>query len=1007
MANSDPTLLLAKHVPQLCFDSNEQFFLLAVEDWIEAPGTSLVRADGTVIAASDPRPDVPRLTAGFLDGRSYPTDATVEQGDTLTRHGTEPPEGGDRSLARHRRLSRRCYGRAKFGEGGLWLQYWFFYQFDDYRFAKHEGDWEMIQLRFGHRDKPDQAVYAQAAGAERRPWNEVQRVEGKPDTPIVYVARGSHACYFEPGMYVTEARYDVADGRRLGPPLSLEVLHEEPQGWLAWPGRWGASAKGRTTTLSSSPRGPAFHAQWQDPRVLLGRAHETAPPASSSSLPAPEVTAAIDGDRLVVRFAFPPSEVRPAQLLVSIDSPDEPLPPATYTFDVSATSGAVAVPAALEAKKRYGVYVTGVTRDGLPSLPTLRMLKPRGSGASAASVGGSSPGAINDQIGSRDELGFATYVRAFADLIESPDTQPPLTIGIFGSWGMGKSFILQHINQELERRNNARAELLALERTGSRWTRWLRGQPVGSPAQLLRRRFLRWLHWPRAQKLGQPWGRVHAVEFNAWTYSATEVIWPGLVRKVMDQLERQIRWGFPGRRLRRIGRNLHRLSRRDRTALLAISGLVTLVAIVVGIGRLLGLAPSSRALLATLGLAGAGASLVALVSKNLKPLGHWVAAAFQEDDYGRQIGLMEAIRDDLDDLQSRLAIDGSRILITIDDLDRCEPEKSVEVLQAINLLLNFPAFVVCLGVDARIVTRAIERHYKGLLDPAGATGYEYLDKVIQIPFRIPEPGPEEIRRFISLQMGDPPAPEALTLKDEVSEQAMPEDGQEPDGPVVRRVDHGREEAPDEPAIFLQVREEAVRFTWEELQAFNAVAPVLRSNPRHVKRIINVYRLVRSLAQLDQQPVILEHPDAVVRWLVAAAQWPYTTNKMLHRFRVMSDECGGRLDELPEGDAMAHLHGLVRNDLEPDLRNRLDADTSLLDRLMEETEPSIAWAQLKVLERYTINFNPAVEAELSVLTSAKSADDPDLGATAADRSPNPASRRAASRPSGGSKKSKES
>ena len=130
------------------------------------------------------------------------------------------------------------------------------------------------------------------------------------------------------------------------------------------------------------------------------------------------------------------------------------------------------------------------------------------------------------------------------------------------------------------------------------------------------------------------------------------------------------------------------------------------------------------------------------------PLSQWVTALFEERDYGKQIGYMTEIRDDLERLGKRLKGDGGRILVTIDDLDRCEPEKSVEVLQAINLLLNFDSFVVCLGIDARVITRAVERHYQGLLGPSGASGYEYLDKVVQIPFRIPQPTDDEVSSFI-------------------------------------------------------------------------------------------------------------------------------------------------------------------------------------------------------------------------------------------------------------------
>jgi HEAT repeat protein len=94
-------------------------------------------------------------------------------------------------------------------------------------------------------------------------------------------------------------------------------------------------------------------------------------------------------------------------------------------------------------------------------------------------------GALNDQVASEDQLGFEDYVRAFADLIESPETLLPLTIGIYGPWGMGKSFLLEHIAQELRHRQQER--------------------PDSSEVQ-----------------------RVHIVNFNAWEYNATEVIWPVL-----------------------------------------------------------------------------------------------------------------------------------------------------------------------------------------------------------------------------------------------------------------------------------------------------------------------------------------------------------------------------------------------------------------------------------------------------------------------------------------------
>ena len=126
----------------------------------------------------------------------------------------------------------------------------------------------------------------------------------------------------------------------------------------------------------------------------------------------------------------------------------------------------------------------------------------------------------------------------------------------------------------------------------------------------------------------------------------------------------------------------------------------------------------------------------------------------EREDYGEELPYMREIRADLRFLANQMRHDGRRprILVTIDDLDRCEPEKAVEVLQAVNQLLDFDVFVVCLGIDARIITAAVEAHYKQLLGEAGASGYEYLDKIVQIPFRIPEPTLAEIEFFLSAQM---------------------------------------------------------------------------------------------------------------------------------------------------------------------------------------------------------------------------------------------------------------
>ena len=62
-----------------------------------------------------------------------------------------------------------------------------------------------------------------------------------------------------------------------------------------------------------------------------------------------------------------------------------------------------------------------------------------------------------------------------------------------------------------------------------------------------------------------------------------------------------------------------------------------------------------------------------------------------------------------------------------------------------------------------------------------------------------------------------------------------------------------------------------------------VAPFMRRNPRHVKRLVNVYTLVRALAARRAEQRILDDPESTILWLTLCAQWPYSLREMLRQF----------------------------------------------------------------------------------------------------------------------------
>ena len=80
-----------------------------------------------------------------------------------------------------------------------------------------------------------------------------------------------------------------------------------------------------------------------------------------------------------------------------------------------------------------------------------------------------------------------------------------------------------------------------------------------------------------------------------------------------------------------------------------------------------------------------------------------------------------------------------KIVVFIDDLDRCLPPKALRLLEGIKLVLAHRGFVFIIGVDRRIIDSFLEERYRknyGLADYA-KDGSRYLDKLIQLPLYLP------------------------------------------------------------------------------------------------------------------------------------------------------------------------------------------------------------------------------------------------------------------------------
>lgn len=101
-----------------------------------------------------------------------------------------------------------------------------------------------------------------------------------------------------------------------------------------------------------------------------------------------------------------------------------------------------------------------------------------------------------------------------------------------------------------------------------------------------------------------------------------------------------------------------------------------------------------------------------------------------------------------------------RIVVFVDDLDRCRPEGALEVLESIKLFFDFEGFIFVVGLDRAIVERCIDLRYSNgdralpdvepIATPAPLIrGADYIKKIFQVPFNLPPVALSQLRPLIN------------------------------------------------------------------------------------------------------------------------------------------------------------------------------------------------------------------------------------------------------------------
>ena len=120
-------------------------------------------------------------------------------------------------------------------------------------------------------------------------------------------------------------------------------------------------------------------------------------------------------------------------------------------------------------------------------------------------------------------------------------------------------------------------------------------------------------------------------------------------------------------------------------------------------------------------------------------LGHISGGAIEVSSFlDNEENLFEAIerlKESFQKLVNEKAGDEGRVIIFIDDLDRIEPERAVELLEVLKIFLDCEKCIFVLAIDYSVVTRGVKVKYGN--DFSEGKGKSFFDKIIQVPFKMP------------------------------------------------------------------------------------------------------------------------------------------------------------------------------------------------------------------------------------------------------------------------------
>lgn len=303
---------------------------------------------------------------------------------------------------------------------------------------------------------------------------------------------------------------------------------------------------------------------------------------------------------------------------------------------------------------------------------------------------------------SKDLLGYTVHAELLKKIIMEPSNLP-VTIGLYGDWGCGKSSTLKILQEKIEKDADSKENTIV-------------------------------------------------VYFDGWSFESFDDAKMALIQGIVEKLESNtsIKKECIGA-VRQLAKTVKEEIFSMRTLLWSVKNIVAPAALTYATGGLT-ILPSLLSFFESYNSDEKKKELAdALTGKDAET---FLKKALNTHINADQFSAVREFRESFCELIE--ATGKERIVILIDDLDRCLPQHIIDNLEAIKLFLNVEKTAFIIAADQNIVSNAIMRQYGEKLgiqkrgESARSIGEDYMDKFIHIPYTIPKLSDQEVESYVTL-----------------------------------------------------------------------------------------------------------------------------------------------------------------------------------------------------------------------------------------------------------------